>query len=140
MTRRSVTIPAAMYEDMVRLAVAKAPKEAVGLVGFRAGTNEPTSFVPMENRSPEPEQTFFVMPHELYEGERALAERGCYIGAVFHSHPTSPANPSKADLEAGQGLSLICELKPEPKIRAWFIVNGRAEEVDLFTGPEAEAA
>lgn len=92
-------VPAQMERDLLRLAENKRPSEAVALVGFGQETFEPQAFIPLPNRSPNPSHTFFVFPHEQYKADCALRARGCYVGAIFHSHPNSAPSPSLTDLE-----------------------------------------
>jgi proteasome lid subunit RPN8/RPN11 len=73
-----VIIPALMTRHLLLLAERAAPKEAVAVIGFDRDTMEPRSVVPLANRA---------------------AETGQYIGAIFHSHPTTQPRPSVTDLE-----------------------------------------
>jgi proteasome lid subunit RPN8/RPN11 len=94
-----VIIPALMTRHLLLLAERAAPKEAVAVIGFDRDTMEPRSVVPLANRAADPRDTFFVMPHEHYDADMALRKTGQYIGAIFHSHPTTQPRPSVTDLE-----------------------------------------
>jgi proteasome lid subunit RPN8/RPN11 len=54
--------------------------------------------------------------------------------AVFHSHPTSSAEPSRTDLAnvgLWQGRPYLILSRPTGELAAWRIVDGVAEPLDL---------
>ncbi len=65
--------------------------------------------------------------------------RGEEIGAIFHSHPNSEAEPSQTDVNLARWwpgvLWVICSLADsEPVVRAFRIDDGEVEEVALDAG------
>ena len=63
---------------------------------------------------------------------------GCeQIAAIYHSHTSSPAEPSQTDINLAEywpdPLYLICSLaEPEaPSVRGFSIREGHVEEVEL---------
>lgn len=108
-----------MARDLCRLAEACYPNEAVALVGFLNG--EPAGFAPVANRSPEPTETFFVLPHEHYAAERVLRERGWEVGAIFHSHPSGRAEPSAGDRSSAALRDVILMIAGRKRDGAWSL-------------------
>ena len=126
-------MPAAVRAELQRHAEDEAPNEACGLLLLRDDVAE--RYVPCVNtvaspyrfdlRVPDPELIF-----ELEEGGLELA--------VFHSHPTDSARPSKTDL-ANIGLwedrPYLILSRPTGELRAWTIRGGAVEPLPLETEP-----
>lgn len=115
-------LPVRMAQTMIEHAEREAPSECVGLVGFDVD-GQPALLAPCHNRCSAPEHGFFVEPYEQYRIEQQFGQRGCYLGAIYHSHPTTPAEPSATDLEwvPDNVISIIVSLASAdtPVIRAW---------------------
>jgi proteasome lid subunit RPN8/RPN11 len=123
-----VVIPAAVRDQQIEHARAEAPNEACGLLAFRDGVAE--RYLPGENELASPYR-FKLKPGD--PGDFFLEDEG-YEVAVFHSHPTDSAMPSRTDL-ANIGLwerqpYFILAL-PTGELRGWRIGAGQAEELEL---------
>jgi proteasome lid subunit RPN8/RPN11 len=123
-----VVIPAAVRDQLIEHARAEAPNEACGLLAFRDGVAE--RYLPGENELASPYR-FKLEPGD--PGDFFLEDEG-YEVAVFHSHPTDSAMPSRTDL-ANIGLwerqpYFILAL-PTGELRGWRIGAGQAEELEL---------
>jgi proteasome lid subunit RPN8/RPN11 len=112
-----VVIPAEVRAALVAHAEAEAPNEACGLVLLRDGAAE--RYVPGRNGAASP----FRFELEFDDPEIWFAEDDGYELAVFHSHLSSPARPSRTDVE-NIGL---WEAKP------YLILSLRLGELAAFT-------
>jgi len=123
-----VVIPAAVRDQLIEHAQAEAPNEACGLLAFRDGVAE--RYLPAENELASPYR-FKLKPRD--PDDFFLEDEGFEV-AVFHSHPTDSAAPSRTDL-ANIGLwerqpYFILAL-PTGELRGWRIEAGHAEELEL---------
>jgi proteasome lid subunit RPN8/RPN11 len=122
-----VVVPAELRRELERHAREEAPNEACGLVlmregravGYRRGRNAEAS--PYRFRLEVDPEVWF------------LEDEG-YELAVFHSHPSSPPRPSRADLQrAGLWAArpwLILRTDTS-ELAAWRLDDGKAVEVAL---------
>ncbi len=70
-------------------------------------------------------------PAEVLAAFRDIEAHGWRLGAIVHSHPTTPATPSATDLQEAhypEALLVIVGLAEAPQIRAWQV--GRARTGD----------
>ena len=114
-------------------ALAEAPNEACGLLLLRDGVAE--RYVPGRNAAASPYRFELDLDPETW----FLEDEG-YELAVFHSHLSAPARPSRTDVE-NVGLwegrpYLILELRTG-RLAAWTIVEGRIEPVAVTEEPAA---
>ena len=86
-------IPPAVRQALEEHARAEAPNEACGLIAFRDGVAE--RYLPATNEAASPYR-FELKPADPMDF--FLEDEG-YELAVFHSHPASPARPSRTDVE-----------------------------------------
>lgn len=81
--------------------------EAIGFLARKRGHDVVTTRVALNNHSPDPQNAYFVEPWEQFRAERALAEGGYEIVGVYHSHPSSEAQPSRTDKVAARPGELM---------------------------------
>lgn len=86
--------------------------------------------------------TFYEMdPKEVLAAMQDIDERGLRLGAIFHSHPSTPAYPSPTDLDLifdPEVYMIIVSLaNDEPDVHA-FRYDGEISEVPLIIVDEAE--
>jgi proteasome lid subunit RPN8/RPN11 len=122
-----VVIPSEVRSALVEHAEAERPNEACGIVVIRDGVAE--RYVPAENAAASPYRFEVKADPEVW-----FLEDDGYELAVFHSHPASPARPSRTDVEniglwAGR-LYLILSLRNND-LAAFRIVDGAIEEERL---------
>jgi proteasome lid subunit RPN8/RPN11 len=123
-----VVVPAAIRRQLEAHADAEAPNEACGLVALRDGVAE--RFLPAENAAASPYR-FELRPRDPMDF--FLEDEG-YELAVFHSHPTDKAEPSRTDVEnigLWQGKPYLILSRPTGELRGWRITGGKVEEVEI---------
>ena len=86
-------MPAPIRAELAEHASSEAPNEACGLIAFRDGVAE--RYVPAINEAASPYR-FELRPKDPLDF--FLEDEG-YELAVFHSHLSSPARPSRTDVE-----------------------------------------
>jgi proteasome lid subunit RPN8/RPN11 len=121
-------VPAAVRRQLEEHAEAEAPNEACGLLAFRDGVAE--RYLPGENDAASPYR-FQLRPGS--PDDFFLEDDGFEL-AVFHSHPTDKAEPSRTDIEnigLWEGKPYLILSRPTGELRAWRIAEGRAEELEL---------
>jgi [CysO sulfur-carrier protein]-S-L-cysteine hydrolase len=121
-------VPEAVRRELAAHAEAEAPNEACGLVLLRDGIAE--RYVPGRNAAASP----YRFELELDDPELWFAEDDGYELAVFHSHLSAPARPSRTDVEniglwAGKAY-LIYSVR-EDDLAAFTIEGGRIAEVPV---------
>ena len=110
-------------------ASAEAPNEACGLLALRNGVAE--RYVPCVNTAASPYRFDLRVPDPelIFELEDDRLEL-----AVFHSHPTGSAKPSRTDL-ANIGLwesrPYLILSRPTGELLAWTVAEGAAEPLPL---------
>ena len=123
-----MVVPAEVRAALVAHAEAEAPNEACGLVLFRDGVAE--RYEPGRNAAVSP----YRFELEFDDPEVWFAEDDGYELGVFHSHLSSPARPSRTDVEnIGQWEGrpyLILSLRTGD-LAAFRIEGRRIEDVPL---------
>jgi proteasome lid subunit RPN8/RPN11 len=111
-----VVIPPEVRATLEEHARAEAPNEACGLIVLRDGRAE--RFVPGRNAAESPYRFELDVDPDVW-----FLEDDGYELAVFHSHPSSPARPSRTDVE---NIGLW-------EGRPYLILSGRTGELAAFT-------
>lgn len=111
----------------------EAPIEACG---YLAGIdNRVVKFYPMKNTDRSREH-FSLDPEEQFDVIEKVREEELKLLAVYHTHPESPARPSKEDIKLAYDpeiLYVIISLKEKSKgIKAFKIIEGKVSEGDLI--------
>jgi proteasome lid subunit RPN8/RPN11 len=121
---------------MIVHALAERPRECCGvLVG---AAREIREAVPVANRSALADR-FLLDPGGHIEVRREARQRGLEVLGFYHSHPRSPAAPSKRDRDEASypgHLYLIVSLARDPvDLRGFQLEDGIFVEVPLVTVP-----
>jgi [CysO sulfur-carrier protein]-S-L-cysteine hydrolase len=123
-----VVVPPALRRELEAHADAEAPNEACGLIALRDGVAE--RYLPATNAAASPYR-FQLEPRDPMDF--FLEDEG-YELAVFHSHPTDKAEPSRTDVQnigLWEGKPYLILSRPTGELRAWRIADGAVEELEL---------
>jgi len=122
-----VVIPAEVRWALEEHARAEQPNEACGLLALRDGIAE--RYIPGANAAASPYR------FELEtEPENWFLEDEGYELAVFHSHPSSPARPSRTDVEnigLWEGRPYVILSVRQGDLAAFTIEGGQIAELAL---------
>ena len=119
-----MVVPAALRRALEEHARDEAPNEACGLVVLRDGVAE--RYVGGRNRVASPYRFELEVDPEVW-----FLEDDGYELAVFHSHPASPARPSRTDVEnigLWEGRPYLILSLASGELAAFRIEGGRIAE------------
>ena len=122
-----MVVPAALRGELAAHARAESPNEACGLIVLKDGVAE--RYIAGRNRAESPYR------FELdVEPEAWFLEDDGYELAVFHSHLSAPARPSRTDVEnvgLWVGRPYVIYSLARDELTAWRIDDGRIEQLPL---------
>jgi proteasome lid subunit RPN8/RPN11 len=137
-------LPRPLLEDLIAQALTERPLECCGLLaGVReeAKTGEkPTESIgrvmqryPLVNAAASPRE-FLSDDRSMLDADRDMRARGLDLLAVYHSHPTSPAIPSRTDLARHWYADVMCMIvslaAATPEVRAWRLTETEYREAE----------
>ncbi|HEX9697272.1 MAG TPA: M67 family metallopeptidase [Actinomycetota bacterium] len=110
------------------------PHEVCGLIGARDGVL--VRVWPVRNvAEPQAGACGFLMDSRAQlRAMREMEDADLELGAIYHSHPNTPAVPSDGDVRLAaypEAAHLIASLvdPDQPEVRAWRIADGQATEL-----------
>lgn len=126
-------IPKKILEQMIVQAKEAAPIEACGILAGRDGLAE--KYYPMTNADNSSDH-FTMEPSEQFAVVKAMRADGTEMLAVCHSHPETPARPSREDIRLavtpGATYTILSLAVPDaPDIKAFQIEDGNVTKVPL---------
>jgi proteasome lid subunit RPN8/RPN11 len=134
---RRLVIPQNLHDEIVVHAQSELPNECCGVL---AGTIENdvgtvTYRFAVRNDLASP-VTYHTNARDLLLASRAARETGTEWLAIYHSHPSSPAVPSRTDLaENTYGTTvahvIVSLADEEPALRGWWLGDERSQEAEL---------
>ena len=136
MPANPVEIPRALVNQILHHAQASPELEVCGLIGAKQGV--PTSWYPVANAAAMPQVRFQLDPKGQIEAMRNMRERDEALFAIFHSHPTAPAEPSPVDLAEAvylDALYLVISLNTKGVLEMrgfWIAADKSVEEITLL--------
>lgn len=95
--RSEIRITRPLATHLLALAQHSPEREVCGLVG--AVGDRPSTVYPVKNIAANAEQAFEMDPQDQINALKTMRVRKERLFAIYHSHPTSPAEPSARDLE-----------------------------------------
>jgi proteasome lid subunit RPN8/RPN11 len=123
-----VVIPTDVRDALVAHSLAEAPNEACGLVLLRDGRAE--RYEPGRNGAASP----YRFELEYDDPEIWYAEDDGYELAVFHSHVSAPARPSRTDVEnigLWEGKPYLVYSLQKDDLAAFRIEDGQISELPV---------
>ena len=90
-----MTVPKAIYEQLLEHARDEAPNECCGLIGGRDGAA--TTLYRARNAEASPLR-YRIDDQEVFDIRGEIEEKGEDMVAIYHSHTGSPAYPSQTDI------------------------------------------
>ena len=135
-----LTIPRALYDQIVAHARADHPDEACGVLAGPAGSDRPERFIAMTNAERSP--TFYRFDSsEQFLLWREMDDREEEPVVIYHSHTATEAYPSRTDIsyasEPDAHYVLVSTSNPDiPEFRSFRIVDGAVTEEEVAVDPE----
>lgn len=128
-----LTLDKQLVEDMIAHAREEAPNECCGIIAGKDGRGGKLFRARNAEASP---YRYNMDPQDLFRIYRECEENGWEFLAIYHSHTFSEAYPSRTDVRLAfwpESHYLLVSLKDaeNPAVRAFRIVDGRVEEVEL---------
>ena len=123
-----MVIPLDVRDALVAHSLADTPTEACGLLLLRDGRAE--RYEPGRNAAASP----YRFELEFDDPEIWYAEDDGYELAVFHSHPSAPARPSRTDVEnigLWEGKPYLVYSLQKDDLAAFRIQDGQIEELPV---------
>jgi [CysO sulfur-carrier protein]-S-L-cysteine hydrolase len=109
-----------------------APNECCGLLAGCSDLIE--RLYPLSNIAATPDKLYFADPREILSATKLMRARGEGMLGIYHSHPNSAACPSPTDIEQAyypEAAYFIISLEPRVELRAFFLRDGIAKEIDF---------
>ena len=131
---QTVTIPITLVNQLLHHAQRGDKNEICGLIS--SIDDKPFRSYPISNTADTQQNRYNMDPKEQIDAMRLMRERDETLFAIYHSHPSSPAEPSAIDItEAGypDALYLIISLKTKGvlEMRGFRIIENMVTEVTL---------
>jgi proteasome lid subunit RPN8/RPN11 len=142
MSRYSVTIAPRILAGLRREAGLTGPAECCGaLIGLATGAEiEIRTLIPVANAALD-HSSFLIDAATVLRLERQAVCAGMQVVGFYHSHPTTAAEPSPADLElAVPGYVYVIIDVPRGSIRCWRLHDDRSGFHELRVSLLAGAA
>lgn len=88
-------IPVAIHDDLIAHAREGFPLEVCGILG---GIGDTVSAIYRMTNTDASNEHFMMAPAEQFTVVKDLRARGIAMLAIYHSHPETPARPSREDI------------------------------------------
>ena len=138
MNDKQIHIPARVLAHLIAHAREEAPLECCGLL---IGTGTVVDECVRSRNLDASETTFLVDPAEHFAALRRVRREGRAILGAYHSHPRSPAVPSRTDLEQASYADFVYVIvsladAEAPDVRAYFLNDGRFVPATIVVVPD----
>jgi proteasome lid subunit RPN8/RPN11 len=137
-TRFRLLLTQEIHDEMIAHALAETPNECCGLLAGRidGDVGRTLKCLPLVNERSSP-TAYRSEPRSILAASRAIDREDWIELAVYHSHPTSAAVPSRTDLaENFRGDSVVHVIvtltTSPPTLRGWWLLPDRYEEAEVI--------
>ena len=121
-----VILPSRIKKLLVEQALASPDLEVCGLLGCRQ--QQLTAYYPVKNIATDPGNEFLMDPQEQIAVMKQLRAMGESLAGIFHSHPSTPAQPSTLDRRLAYypdtSYFILSLLTKPPELKAWYFDGG----------------
>lgn len=129
-----IAIPRKIVQNLLHHAQQTPEKEVCGLISSL--DNIPSRHYPIENTADNPERFFNLDPQQQIQAMAHMRNNGEQLFAIYHSHPSAPAIPSRTDIEQASypdALYIIISLSTKGilELRGYKIANVQFFEIAL---------
>ena len=134
MTPAEIKIPRKLANQLLHLAQISPDVEICGLIGSKNG--RPVHCYPINNAAELPQQRFLLDAGQQIAAMAKMRKLREDFFAIYHSHPSAPAQPSNLDLELSaypEALYLIISLNTKGilEMRGFKITRKTVMEIPL---------
>lgn len=135
MSTQEIQLPRKLTHQLLHLAQLSPDQEICGLIGANP-EGLAVSCYPVSNQASQPSIRFTLDEQQQIAAFKLMRERQENLFAIYHSHPTAPAEPSATDIEHAnypEALHLIISLNTKGvlEIRAFRIAERDITELGL---------
>lgn len=126
-------IPALIFDEMLAHCKQGHPNEACGILAGKGP--EVSKIYRMTNIENSP-VIYEMDSQEHFKADKDMRENRLSLLAIFHSHPATPAYPSKKDISIAfyeDALYIIISFKEEPpEVKGFTIREGAVTEAEVI--------
>jgi proteasome lid subunit RPN8/RPN11 len=137
-------LPRNLLEGLIAQALTERPLECCGLLAgvreeVKTGDKSTESIgrvlqrYPLVNAAASPTE-FLSDARSMLDADRDMRACGLDLLAVYHSHPKSPAIPSRTDLARHWYAEVVCMIvslvEGAPDVRAWWLTEQEYREAE----------
>lgn len=126
-------IPKKIIEKIVEQGIKDAPVEACGIL---AGKNGVVQKIYLMTNADNSNEHFTMLPEEQFKVVKDIRNNGLEMLAIYHTHPETPARPSKEDIRLALTPDVIYVIASlidkQPDIKGFYIEDGTVENVKLY--------
>ena len=131
----SIKLPRQIVNQLMLHAQHNDKNEVCGLIS--QNTDQEMTLYPMKNIATDPAHYFQMDGPQMIRTMKSIREEGAELFAIYHSHPSTPATPSKTDIEkAGypDALYLIISLNTKGviELKGYKIQQDSTTSIDLI--------
>ncbi|NOQ64597.1 MAG: hypothetical protein GQ582_08810 [Methyloprofundus sp.] len=133
-THEEITLPRKIVQNLLHHAQQTPELEVCGLISSQ--DQQPYRSYAIKNAADQPERFFQLDPQEQIQAMATMRDNNEQLFAIYHSHPTAPASPSKTDIALAnypEALYLIISLNTKGimELRAFKILEEHFTELAL---------